>query len=168
MQDRIQHLESLVVSLMQKTATKDSFQEASAASRADSIPASGNITGATTAQHTADDASTPSDYGSMKLSDSGTSYVGSAHWAAVLGGIAELKDLFEGEESREVEESHIAEHASHPFHSDLSGPQLLYGNPQYATKEEILASVPVRPVADRLLSSFFNLFEMSPGEFSAQ
>lgn len=93
----------------------------------------------------------------MKFSNLGSSYVGSSHWAAVLGGIAELKDLFE------EEEPHVTRNAHNPLFNDATGPQLLCGSPQYASKEEILAAVPERSVADRLLSSFFNTFEMHSG-----
>ena len=96
----------------------------------------------------------------MYLEGSSARYVSSAHWAAVLDGIAELKDHFDNEE------------AAHPDRtpSDLpsvesTGPQLLYGGVKAATKEEILASIPARPVVDRLVSRYFNSFEMSPGQF---
>ena len=162
-QDRIQQLESLVVDLMQKTAPKDSFHEpqitpeAVSPTRSPDGPAK-----ATSTENTTDDTSSRFDYGSMKLSNSGASYVNSAHWAAVLDRIAELKDHFEKEE-----ETHVARRLSDPPYPDLTGPQLLYGCLQYATKEEILASVPTRSVVDRLVSRYFNSFDMSPGQCRA-
>lgn len=101
----------------------------------------------------------PTDSGSMQSSDKGPNYVGSAHWAAVLGGIAELKDHLDDERALQ----------SHPANDDscctsMTGPQLLFGCPELATKAEILASLPARSVVDRLVSRYFNSFEMSPGD----
>lgn len=163
-QDRIQQLENLVVDLMQKTEPKDSIHEPQVTPEAASpIRALDSLAGATPTENTTDDASSQSDYGSMKLSNSGASYVNSAHWAAVLDRIVELKDHFEKEE-----ETQVARRVSDPPYPDSTGPQLLYGCPQYATKEEILASVPARPVVDRLVSRYFNSFDMSPGQCRAR
>lgn len=95
----------------------------------------------------------------MKLTTSGVSYVNSAHWAAVLDGIAELKDHFEREDERL-----LVRCSSEPPKPYLAGPQLLYGCPRYATKEEILAAIPPRPVVDRLISRYFNALDMAPGQ----
>lgn len=94
----------------------------------------------------------------MQVTDSGTSYVNGAHWAAVLDGISDLKDHFEQEE-----ENAATTHTSDPSLSDSAGPQLLYGCTKRATKEEVLASIPSRQVVDRLVSRYFSSFEMSPG-----
>lgn len=105
----------------------------------------------------------PPDCGSMKVNRSGASYVNGAHWAAVLDGIAELRDHFENEEETSRQPSNLS------FPESLStGPQLLCGGTKVVTKEEILASIPPRPVVDRLVSRYFNSFEMSPGEYAAR
>ncbi|KAM0416870.1 hypothetical protein ACHAPD_005807 [Fusarium lateritium] len=93
----------------------------------------------------------------MQSTGGGANYVGSAHWAAVLDGIAELKDHLDNEES----------HHSDSQGPDLpcpqvTGPQLLYGCPKPADKDEIFSSIPARSVVDRLVSRYFNSFEMSP------
>ncbi|KAF5671679.1 transcriptional regulatory [Fusarium heterosporum] len=98
----------------------------------------------------------PADYGSMQSNKDGENYVGSAHWAAVLDSIAELKDHVDNEELLQVEQ----EASDYPYLE--TGPKLLYGCPTPATKDEILASIPKRPVVDRLVSRYFNSFEMSP------
>ncbi|KAH6652710.1 fungal-specific transcription factor domain protein [Truncatella angustata] len=96
---------------------------------------------------------------SVYLTKCGATYVTSAHWAAVLNEIAELKGHFEEAEQREI-------HSHPPFEEPPSpgqaGPQLLYGCSRLLTKEEILASIPARPVVDKLVSCYFNSFEMSP------
>jgi hypothetical protein len=43
------------------------------------------------------------------------------------------------------------------------GPELLFGKHNYATREEILASIPPRETVDRLLAVFFQYMDMSPG-----
>ncbi|KAF3480259.1 fungal specific transcription factor domain-containing protein [Arthroderma uncinatum] len=147
--DRIKQLESLVVDLMQKTSdTQIPATSSLAAERSTASALSAGI---------ASNASPASDSGSMRLTTSGASYVNSSHWAAILDEIAEIKDHFERE--KEVQAS--------PPPSDLSfpgwtSPQLLYGCANLITKEEILASIPPRPVVDRLVSRYFNCFEMSP------
>ncbi|KAL8400947.1 hypothetical protein RB594_001103 [Gaeumannomyces avenae] len=106
-----------------------------------------------------------SDCGSTRLTRSGTSYVNSAHWAAVLDGIDDLKGHLEDEKSPPQHGTPVENgpllfgEAPAPR---LSGPQLLYGCSAMATKEEILASVPTRPFVDQLISCYFNSFELSP------
>ncbi|KAL4786576.1 fungal-specific transcription factor domain-containing protein [Aspergillus varians] len=139
-QARIQQLENLVISLRQTSKGSTDIP---------SITPSQDMTEIDT-----DGVSTQSDYGSMKVNDSGTaSYVNADHWLSVLDGISELKDYFETEESQQVFD---------PPYSGTTGPLLLFGCPQYATKEDILASMPERFEVDRLVSCYFNSFDMSP------
>ncbi|KAK7413984.1 hypothetical protein QQX98_007167 [Neonectria punicea] len=100
-----------------------------------------------------------SDVGSMQFGQSGASYVNSAHWAAVLDGIADIREHFENEKEWEIQDGSQPTDTVQP---DWTGPQLLYGCPRLGTKDEILASIPSRPVVDRLVSRYFNSFEMSP------
>lgn len=104
-----------------------------------------------------------SEAGSLQLTSSGTNYVNSSHWAAVLNGIAELKDHFESEGNSP---------ASTDFH-DLSipertGPQLLYGCSKFPTRQEIIESIPPRQAVDRLVSRYFSSFEMSTGQYCSK
>ncbi|KAJ4077484.1 hypothetical protein NW756_012346 [Fusarium oxysporum] len=79
----------------------------------------------------------------------GTSYVGSVHWAAVLDSISELRDHYE-----EQEEARLLATNDHLFlHSP--GPRLLY-EPVQTTKADLLASIPARPVVDRMVARYFN------------
>ncbi|RYC96850.1 hypothetical protein BFJ63_vAg17 [Fusarium oxysporum f. sp. narcissi] len=89
-----------------------------------------------------------SEPGSMRLNSHGVgaSYVGSVHWAAVLDSISELRDHYE-----EQEETRLLATNDHLFlHSP--GPRLLY-EPVQTTKADLLASVPARPVVDRMVAS---------------
>lgn len=170
MQERIQQLESLVIDLMQKTSVDNNGcqnrSDADTPGALESFSLHPNTDHATPVSSDANidipETSSPSvsDGGSLQLTSSGTNYVNSAHWAAVLDRIADLKDHFEQEEM----------HARHQlpydetFIPERTGPQLLYGCAKLASKEELLAALPARPVVDRLVSRYFNSFEMSPGK----
>ncbi len=45
------------------------------------------------------------------------------------------------------------------------GPELLFGCNKNTTKEDILASIPPRPVVDTLVARDFNAMDMAPGIF---
>ncbi|EXK85231.1 hypothetical protein FOQG_10882 [Fusarium oxysporum f. sp. raphani 54005] len=142
-QDRIRHLESLVFDLMQQSSVNQ-----------------GQHGGGTPCSPVDTAVTTPADYGSMQSTGGGANYVGSSHWAAVLDGIAELKDHFDNEEEASHPDVQIVESPA----ADMTGPQLLHGCPKPASKDEILSSILTlsRPVVDRLVSRYFNSFEMSP------
>ncbi|KAF5659784.1 hypothetical protein FDENT_13853 [Fusarium denticulatum] len=96
-------------------------------------------------------APSPSEPGSMRRNSHGVSasYVGSVHWAAVLDSISELKDRYE-----EEEEARMLDTNDHVL-LQSSGPRLLY-EPVHTTKADLLASIPPRPVVDRLVAKYFN------------
>ncbi|KAF5567761.1 hypothetical protein FNAPI_522 [Fusarium napiforme] len=93
----------------------------------------------------------PSEPGSMRLNSHGVraSYVGSVHWAAVLDSISELRDHYE-----EEEEARILSTNDHVL-LQSPGPRLLY-EPVHTTKADLLASIPPRPVVDRMVARYFN------------
>lgn len=95
-----------------------------------------------------------SDCGSMRVSSSEFRYVGGTHWAAILDGIADLKEHFEREEDmrlmKDDADIHKTPHAL-----------LLYGC-KPASKAEIEAALPPRPVVDRFISRYFNLLDLAP------
>lgn len=159
-QDRIQHLEGLVVSLMEEGAKVSPTQETHITTEVErSRNAPDSSSGAT--QNSAGHPSSSSGHGSMKFDDSGAKYVGSSHWAAVLDGIADLKGHLEREDDADVFQI-----APDSFCPGPNPPQLLSGYTQHLSKEGILASIPARSVVDRLLSRYFNSFEVSPGQLS--
>lgn len=154
-QDRVNHLEELVLGLMQQTASSP---------RARSTPA--RSTGCSPAtelpleEKLPEVAPSPSDYGSIRIQDSGVSYVSNSHWAAVLDSIAELRDHLEQDVKLHKEIKYDPD--PHIFPS----PQLFYsGGCAHVTIESILESVPPRPVVDRLISRYFNDLDMASGEF---
>lgn len=91
----------------------------------------------------------------MRPHSHGAEYVGSAHWAAVLDSISELKDHYEEEEEARM----LVNNGRVPYRSP--GPLLLY-QPVNVTKAEILASIPARPVVDRMVARYFFLRDTAP------
>lgn len=87
-----------------------------------------------------DEATSPADPGTLNLRESGTSYVQSVHWEAILTKIRGLKEDL-------VTDSNCP-----------PGSHLFYGPNRHATRDEIIAAVPPRPVVDRLLALHFDSY----------
>jgi hypothetical protein len=142
--ERIHQLENLVISLVRNEANSK-VPELSPTPPNDTIDNLGFR-----------DDSAISNRGFMKLSNSGaTNYVGASHWSTVLDCITDLKDHLSQEEDRILEGG--SHHHSIPFTSPL-----LYSS-KSVTEAEILASIPPREMADRLVSRYFSL-ESTPGK----
>ncbi|KAF4633044.1 hypothetical protein G7Y89_g5083 [Cudoniella acicularis] len=167
MQDRINQLESLVLNLMHQTqmtpSSAASLSEEPAPLRQPLSPSlSGNDSErpvAAMCQTQREVSPSPSDYGSIRIQRTGgVSYVSSAHWAAVLDSIAELRTHFAQEDATHSRSSDpVQPQASFPK------PQLLYYSPMLETLASILESIPPRPVVDRLVSRYFNVLDIAPG-----
>jgi hypothetical protein len=163
-QDRINHLERLVRSIMQQT-TPTSHSSPPEQNQAEPVVAVASVTRPAPSRPSGDnsdrlnlnlirgDKSSPSESGALKIQGSGLKYMSSAHWAAVLDSIAELKDHFEQEES------------SHSINPKSPGPHLLYAawSPNI-TRVSILESLPPRTVVDRLMYRYFNTVVIASGK----
>lgn len=102
-----------------------------------------------------DNSLAPTDVGSLKLNSTETKYQDQTHWNTILDAIAELKeDLGEPDNPKTV--SPTPDPASI---NSLDSP-LLYGCKR-CTKDEILAAVPPKDLADCLVSECFELLELS-------
>ncbi|KAL4911201.1 hypothetical protein BDW74DRAFT_172667 [Aspergillus multicolor] len=88
------------------------------------------------------------DPGTLKLLESGTgtSYVQSVHWEAVLAKIKGLK------------EDLVSDSKAPPG----AGSHLFYGPNRHATRDEILAAVPPRTAVDRLMALHFDSHIITP------
>lgn len=91
-----------------------------------------------------DQTTSPADPGTLEVRESGTSYVQSVHWEAILTQIRGLK------------EDLVTDSKAPP------GSQLFYGPNRHATRDEILAAVPPRPVVDRLMALHFDSYIVTP------
>ncbi|KAK7428401.1 hypothetical protein QQZ08_005020 [Neonectria magnoliae] len=105
MQDRIQQLESLVVDLMQKTSASRPIEKPIAVTEQTcQVLATEHAAAAVSNEDIAEAGSPSSDAGSMQFGQSGVGYVNSAHWAAVLDGIADIREHFENEKEGEIQD----------------------------------------------------------------
>ena len=107
----------------------------------------------------------PSDCGSMRVSASELHYVGGEHWAAILDGIAELRDGFDREEQLRLAISpdqiqDDTEDADNVDNHTSSHSLLLYGGYQPASQAEILAALLPKDAVDRYISRYFNRQEL--------
>ena len=91
-----------------------------------------------------DEAASLADPGTLKLHESGSSYVQSVHWEAILAKVRGLKE-------------DMAHDSKAP-----PGSYLFYGPNRHATRDEILAAVPSRPVVDRLMALHFDSYIVTP------
>ncbi|KAI1122388.1 hypothetical protein F5Y10DRAFT_254136 [Nemania abortiva] len=138
-QDRLRHLENLVVSYMNQN------EATGLASPPQALP---NI-------HELDASLALSDVGSLKSSSTETKYHDQTHWDSILDAITELKEGFGGsDDSRPAQTALEA-----PSTNSLDSP-LLYGC-KHCSREEILAAVPPREFSDYLVSQCFEMLEFS-------
>lgn len=91
--------------------------------------------------------------GRISLENAETNYVGSAHWAAVLDEVVELKDILDTHNS-------LDENSGGQMKNQE--PDLLFSANQAITQAEILASIPSKDVVDRLISRYFSSMDMAP------
>ncbi len=137
---RISELESLVVTFMEGQSLP-SLPTPKSPTRLELLP---EIRGPNKSQN---ESASPADPGTLKLRESGTSYVQSVHWEAILAKIRGLKEDM-------VPDSKAA-----------PGSHLFYGPNRHATRDEILAAVPPRPVVDRLMALHFDSHIVTPCQY---
>lgn len=103
-----------------------------------------------------------SECGSMHVSASELRYVGGDHWAAILDGIADLKDHLDQEEqlrlAREEHDAIIGDDANKP--SLAPHALLLYGCRLLTSRDDVLAALPPKSAVDRYISRYFNRLDL--------
>ncbi|KAF7156906.1 hypothetical protein CNMCM5623_000751 [Aspergillus felis] len=155
-QERLQHLENLILSFTQKKSSEQS--QASSASEQQNIPSrtAGSVVPAvlqnpSSSMEPEPRGTVPESTGRLLENEAGSSYFDGAHWRAILEEVNDVKGYFEQETDEESEEEIIDDDFF-----DSSSPALLLGLNKPASKEELLADIPPRPVADRLVSQFLH------------
>jgi hypothetical protein len=89
-----------------------------------------------------------------------TFYVGEAHWAVLLNEIGEVKNYFVAHKKEYEAQMEKVEQARKTMGSDVgSGPALLFGSTVPPSRAEILAQIPSRYMADILIGRYFNTFD---------
>ncbi|CAG9990095.1 unnamed protein product [Clonostachys byssicola] len=144
LQLRITELESLVVTLMEGQPLPTPSTGAPKSPRTSLPSFEDELPEIRRPRNCQDDAESPADPGTLNLRESGASYVQSAHWEAILTKVRGLKEDL-------VTDSRA-----------LPGSHLFYGPNRHATREEILAACPPRPVVDRLMALHFDSYIVTP------
>jgi hypothetical protein len=89
-----------------------------------------------------------------------TFYVGEAHWAVLLNEIGEVKNYFVAHKKEYEEQMEKVEQARKSMGTDVgSGPALLFGSTIPPSRSEILAQIPSRYMSDILIGRYFNTFD---------
>lgn len=57
-------------------------------------------------------------------------------------------------------------HAKDDFQPDVPGPDLLFGRQRHATKQELLAALPLRSELDQLIGTYFASMDTAPSKQS--
>ncbi|KAK6373247.1 hypothetical protein LTS17_008266 [Exophiala oligosperma] len=141
---RLAELESLVVTLMKGQSLPDPHTPISPRPT-NSLPSADVVFSDTLGpKKSSDEAESPADPGTLNLRNSGTSYVQSVHWEAILTQIRGLKD-------------DLVIDSKPPL-----GSHLFYGPNRHATRYEILTAVPPRPAVDRLMALHFDSYIVTP------
>lgn len=142
---RISELESLVVTLMKGQSLPSlpppKSPRPSSLSSADLFPEIRRP------KESQDEVASPADPGTLNLRESGTSYVQSDHWEAILTKIRGLKE-------------DLVTDSKAPL-----GSHLFYGPNRHATRDEVLAAVPSRSVVDRLMALHFDSYFVTPCQY---
>ncbi|KIV84956.1 hypothetical protein PV11_00701 [Exophiala sideris] len=89
-----------------------------------------------------------------------TFYVGEAHWAALLSEIGEVKNYFTAHKKEYEAQIEKVEQARKSMGTDVgSGPALLFGSTIPPSRADILAQIPSRYMSDILIGRYFNTFD---------
>ena len=176
MQNRIDRLEGLVLSLMTNGSSSAGPSAATQAiSGADSSIGSGSLGPNLDAEldesqymddDNDEDESEPDglnkSFGLLKVDQERgkTFYIGEAHWAALLNEIGEVKNYFSSHKKEyEAQMEKVARTRRDMGVDAGSGPALLFGATVPPPRSEILAQIPSRYMADILIGRYFNTFD---------
>ncbi|KAF7594957.1 hypothetical protein BBP40_007765 [Aspergillus hancockii] len=168
MQNRIDRLESLVLSLM-----TNGSQAAGPAAAIEAISGNSSSIGS---QHTTDldvdvdeDASggpeesdteqVTKSFGIMKVDNNKSYYFSEAHWASVLNDIAEVRNYFSTHKKQYEEQAEKLKTNKLP--TDVPGSTLLFGAMKSTSRAEIMSSLPSKYTTDILVARYFNSYDPS-------
>lgn len=177
MQNRIDRLEGLVLSLMTNGAQAPGPAAAAQILSTDSTTTGSGSVGPnfdndqdeTTMMDDADGQEPESEtdgvtksFGILKVDaeKQRTFYVGEAHWAALLSEIGEVKNYFVQHKKEYETQMEKVEQARKSMGADVgAGPALLFGSTIPPSRAEILAQLPSRYMSDILVGRYFNTFD---------
>ena len=179
MQNRIDRLESLVLSLM-----TNGPQSAGPAAATAAISAAGPVTGSSVSGSSAgfpldvdgDDVikeeiggqqqedneidQVARSIGVMKVDNNKAVFMSEAHWYSILAEISEVKNWF-ADHKKQYEENLRRIKASYPD-DERTGTSFLFITEKPSSKEEILRQFPPKNTCDTLIARFFNTYNYDP------
>ncbi|KAF2488863.1 hypothetical protein BU16DRAFT_472678 [Lophium mytilinum] len=178
MKGRIKNLESLVVTLMNSKDTQEAVPD-SAREQNDHSTSVGEQLSQTSLprdinspsqQDTDSGDPNPTSFGQLRITKAdavgGASYVGAAHWTAILNEIAEVKNYLD--ETEEPNES-----IEEDWDTVYQRSTITLGAPKPVSKASLIAQLPPKEEVDRLLPFWFNssdplLFMMHAPNFRSE
>ncbi|KAI4648555.1 uncharacterized protein J4E78_008618 [Alternaria triticimaculans] len=95
--------------------------------------------------------------GVMKVHNNHTIFASEAHWYAILGELSEVKNYF-AEHKKQYEDQLKRFKATH-VEDRPPGTSFLMGGQKPTSKAEVLSRFPPKPTADLLVSRFFNTYD---------
>ncbi|KAJ5210039.1 hypothetical protein N7491_009852 [Penicillium cf. griseofulvum] len=164
MQNRIDRLEGLVLSLMTNGPQSEGPAAAMAAISGDGSGDSARFShdydieeeGMEGAEESDTDQVTKS-FGVMKMDNNKSYYISEAHWASVLNDIAEVRSFFTTHR-KQFDEQVEKVKAARPA-TDTPGATLLFGINKPMSRGEIMTGLPSKYTTDILIARYFNCYD---------
>lgn len=99
--------------------------------------------------------------GVMKVDNNKSMYYADSHWAAILSDIKEVKNYFseQSNQQRFQDQMRQVQEAKNRVDAAPQGPTFLFGGSQPPPYSELLARMPKRSVTDKLVSRYFNSYD---------
>ncbi|OJJ46101.1 hypothetical protein ASPZODRAFT_67377 [Penicilliopsis zonata CBS 506.65] len=163
MQNRIDRLESLVLSLMtngsQSAGPAAAMAVISGESSGGSVQNSNDLDldldeDVPAGPEESDTEQVTKSFGVMKMDNKAPLYISDAHWASVLDDIAEVRNYF-STHKKQYEEHAAKIEATKPC-TDMTGSSLFFGSMTTTSRAEIMSSFPSKYMADILVTRYFN------------
>ncbi|RAH56457.1 C6 transcription factor [Aspergillus piperis CBS 112811] len=167
MQNRIDRLENLVLSLMTNGSQAGGPAAALAAisgnsSSTGSVPNTGDVDiedDAPNAPEESDTEQVTKSFGIMKVDNNKSWYFSEAHWATVMHDITEVRNFFQTHKKQYEEQAQKLEATKLP--TDVSGSALLFGATKPLSRAEIMSSFPSKYTTDMLIERYFSCYDPS-------
>ncbi|GLA66179.1 hypothetical protein AtubIFM55763_010906 [Aspergillus tubingensis] len=167
MQNRIDRLENLVLSLMTNGSQAGGPAAALAAisgnsSSTGSVPHTGDVDiedDAPNAPEESDTEQVTKSFGIMKVDNNKSWYFSEAHWATVMHDITEVRNFFQTHKKQYEEQAQKLEATKLP--TDVSGSALLFGATKPLSRAEIMSSFPSKYTTDMLIERYFSCYDPS-------
>ncbi|KAI9756147.1 MAG: hypothetical protein M4579_003960 [Chaenotheca gracillima] len=168
MQNRIDRLEGLVLSLMTNGAQSAGLPAANAALSGSASTGSADypldldeddtmIKGEADREGSSEVDGVTKSFGFMKVDATKTFYVSDGHWATILHDIAEVKNYFADHKQQYEDQEEKVNAFKDP--TMYSGPGFLFGASDPPPRSEITSSLPSRSSADKLVARYFNSYD---------